>query len=82
MEIINFGFIKIDKDTALNLDRVDYIKNTNGHLDFHMGSGEVCSTTYSGLDEFFHELGELQKQAYCKAVESAKDEFRIISKNS
>lgn len=74
MEMINFDFIKVDKDTALHLDRVDYIKNTNGHLDFHMSSGEVCSTTYSGLDEFFRELGELRRKAYYKAVENARTE--------
>lgn len=77
MEMINFDFVKVDKDTALHLDRVDFIKNTNGHLDFHMSSGEVCSSSYTGgLEEFFHELGELRRKAYYKVIENAVEDAR------
>ena len=84
MEMINDGFFMVDDNTAIQLERIDYIRCTNGHLDFHMSSGKVVGTPYTSIEEFFAELNKERKRVYDKAIEQAtrSDSFYVKSPDS
>jgi len=75
MEMINDGFFMVDDNTAIHLERIDYIRCTNGHLDFHMSSGKVVGTSYTSIEEFFDALNKERKRVYDKAIEKYKEQY-------